>query len=491
MTWLSDIDDAAKSVTCNLLKNDGVNAALWGTIGAAVAAPEPASTVAGAVAGLGLIALQNGCEFDPNSGSPSNPYQKGCGEVEPPGYGFLWVTYSDGNSVRISGTRFTSLRVSTPYMSGGSLSIDFFRTKWPDNEPDNAFNLLHRKGSTYELRLEPGSTCKKQSTSMVPNPPGQVVTGTTTNCNFNVEFQSWYSGPEGVVQPVYKISSENQLRTEGDIVGGCSFNPVIYVGDSGGGRIGGGPPAVGPWNPDWDDGLPGGLSPIQDFVNDLLGGVAGNIIYDKFKELTETPWAGVEYRIDPSCPPSGSDPELPVVIEVPALKGQDAIITRLDALIPLLQAQKDLKQPICRDKPILEGEWRTISFRSEQTSPFGKSRLRKRFRYRSLSGFGLEQLVDYWAGFSFEAGPVCVIHKGASWGTPQVWAATADEGKRVIRHAAGEASIDPDQVGQWIISGSDSSRVGVSDTMNVDTTGGYYWITCRDGSSERPVVAKT
>jgi hypothetical protein len=31
----------------------------------------------------------------------------------------------------------------------------------------------------------------------------------------------------------------------------------------------------------------------------------------------------------------------------------------------------------------------------------------------------------------------------------------------------------------------------VSDTMKVDTTGGYYWITSRDGSDNRPVVALT
>jgi hypothetical protein len=31
----------------------------------------------------------------------------------------------------------------------------------------------------------------------------------------------------------------------------------------------------------------------------------------------------------------------------------------------------------------------------------------------------------------------------------------------------------------------------VSGTMNIDTTGGFYWITDRDGSNGRPVVAKT
>jgi len=30
----------------------------------------------------------------------------------------------------------------------------------------------------------------------------------------------------------------------------------------------------------------------------------------------------------------------------------------------------------------------------------------------------------------------------------------------------------------------------VSDTMRVDTRGGYYWITSRDGSNGKPIVAK-
>ncbi len=142
-------------------------------------------------------------------------------------------------------------------------------------------------------------------------------------------------------------------------------------------------------------------------------------------------------------------------------------------------------------KPVLEGEWRTISFRSDSVSPYGSARLRKRFRYRGQQGFGLGEVVEHWKDFSFQSGPVIVQHAGSSWGTPQVWAATADEGKRVIRHAAGEAGIDPDQDGRWVISGSDSARFGVPDTMRVDTKGGYYWITARDGSDGAPIVAKT
>ena len=168
------------------------------------------------------------------------------------------------------------------------------------------------------------------------------------------------------------------------------------------------------------------------------------------------------------------------------------MLDRLDAISSQLTQHLQWKTPICSPEPVqLEGDFRTISFRSDETSPYGKSRLRKRLRYRSLSGIGLGELVDYWKDFTWEAGSVVVGHVGASWGSPQVWAASADEGKRVLLHAAGEAGIDPNQVGEWRIGSSNSARYGVSGTMRVDTTKGFYWITARDGASERPIVAKT
>ena len=168
----------------------------------------------------------------------------------------------------------------------------------------------------------------------------------------------------------------------------------------------------------------------------------------------------------------------------------NALASQNYEIMRMLQQHLQWKTPICPpETPELEGEFRTISFRSDETSPYGKSRLRKRLRYRSVSGIGLGELVDHWRDFTFEAGPVCVKHTGSPWGSPQVWAATEAEGKRVLLHAAGEAGVDPNQVGRWLIGSSDSSRIGVSGTMRVDTTGGYYWITERDGSNGRPIVA--
>ena len=167
-----------------------------------------------------------------------------------------------------------------------------------------------------------------------------------------------------------------------------------------------------------------------------------------------------------------------------ALAGQNATIMQM------LQQHLLWKTPTCPEEtPELEGDFRTISFRSDETSPYGKSRLRKRLRYRSRSGIGLGELVDYWKDFTWQSGPVCVKHTGSSWGSPQVWASSEAEGKRVLLHAAGEAGVDPNQVGRWRVGRSDSSRIGVSLEMKVDTTGGYYWITERDGSDGRPIVA--
>jgi len=205
---------------------------------------------------------------------------------------------------------------------------------------------------------------------------------------------------------------------------------------------------------------------------------------------------GISYWLYPTCEDPkewglepGEYPELEFPIQT--ANAWEGLAKRIDAVAEMIDWHLTCRQPTCNCAPTLEGEFRTISFRSDDVSPYGKSRLRKRFRYRSVSGLGLDGVVDHWKDFTFQAGPVTVKHVGASWGTITVWASTADEGKRVIRHAAGEAGVDPDQDGRWQIGGSNSARLGVSGTMRVDTKGGYYWITARDGSDHRPLVTKT
>ena len=187
--------------------------------------------------------------------------------------------------------------------------------------------------------------------------------------------------------------------------------------------------------------------------------------------------------------PSFEDPRGPDVPPrpptLPPGPGDD-LKDRLDRIEEQLD---QLKECACPEKPVKEGDARTISFRSDETSPFGKSRLRKRFKYRSQSGLDLAGVVAHWRDFVWEAGPVAVWHSGSSLGSPKVWAATVDEGKRVIRHAGGEAGIDPDQVGEWGVSGSDNPRYGVSLEVGLKVIDGCWSATSRSGPDGYPEAA--
>lgn len=120
----------------------------------------------------------------------------------------------------------------------------------------------------------------------------------------------------------------------------------------------------------------------------------------------------------------------------------------------------------------------------------GERPLRKVLRYRDQTGASLEAHTEHWRGFEWHAGPVCVIHKGADWGVPQVWAASAAEGKRVLRHAASIAGIDPDEVGEWVVTGSLNPRYGRTGTMLVKgLANGAVSVTKRDGPNGLPQVA--
>jgi len=148
-----------------------------------------------------------------------------------------------------------------------------------------------------------------------------------------------------------------------------------------------------------------------------------------------------------------------------------------------------IEQCACgNEKPTLDGEWISTRWVSDSPSPAGTKPLRKLFRYRSKSTRDHNELQAYWSAFVWQAGSVCVIHKGAWWGTPQVWASSADEGKRVIRFAAGEAGIDPDQVGEWLTSNASSPRYGMSGRMRLAEEQGEQWVTRREGPSGLPAL---
>lgn len=183
--------------------------------------------------------------------------------------------------------------------------------------------------------------------------------------------------------------------------------------------------------------------------------------------------------VNPNPPDESPDPILPPPV------ADDRDTDDIEKELEEIKEQLDIiQQCACGDpKPVLLGDWVSIRFVSDGDSPNGLKPLRKLFRYRSQSSRTVQQLRDYWAGFTWEAGSVIVQHKGTWWGTPQVWASSVEEGKRVIRFAATEAGAYPDEDGQWIVTGTAAARYGMPGIMRIQKYQGLDWITARNGPS--------
>jgi len=178
-----------------------------------------------------------------------------------------------------------------------------------------------------------------------------------------------------------------------------------------------------------------------------------------------------------------NDYDLQFNYEVPEECDLLAIAKRLDAIAQMIDVAGLIPYRVCNEKPKLEGTWVSTRWVSDGDSDNSTRRLRKLIRYRSKSDRSTDQLRDYWSAFTWEAGSAIVQHKGAWWGTPQVWAESADEGKRILRFAGEEAGIDPDTEGQWIVSDTGHARYGMSGKMRLAKPRGQYWATRRDGPS--------
>ena len=157
---------------------------------------------------------------------------------------------------------------------------------------------------------------------------------------------------------------------------------------------------------------------------------------------------------------------------------------RVDALARLVQDHLLLPQKTCRG-PKPTGEFVSVNFESGSTIDDRGRRLKKVFRYLDQTAASLEDHVEHWREFTWESGPWCVIHKGLSWGVPQVWAVSPEEGKRVIGHAAAIAGVNlSDPLGSWVVSRSGDLRYGREAEMRVARGRDLVWmVSKRDGPS--------
>lgn len=504
MSNLELLDRAAGNTACQMLGELGRN-----LVGAAVWPLWPAPYRFGAL-GLGalsLLAANYGCPPIQVDNNTNTPQSDGCLEVE--GTGTVWYkilgtvdpqVYKYHSRIYDNWTKITSTDV---IVSDGKSCVQV------KGETNNGVEVITDCGfnnqainEAYRFWLVPneGSSCKRTTDDPHELPPDfdkpYPYFDIQTECTYNVQivgfvqFSQW-----GPTKPVFRISAggEGSGRASGGVIGGCNFQPVIYV-EGNDGTGGGEPPIIipepNPLPPPPPDGRPWWLEPLLT----ILGGTVINQIINQLRESFPPVEPAGSFTLGAPCDfdEEGNHLERTWVFE------QSSAMQRLHshqvAMMEMLQQHLNWKTPTCGndtpEKPPLEGDWVTTRWQSDEKMDHSDRRLRKLFRYRSKSSRDLVQLSGYWESFSWRAGPVCVRHTGAWWGDPQVWAESAEEGKRVIRHAAAEAGIDPDQVGRWAVSGSRSPRYGMSGTMRIHVHKGFPWVSSRDGASWPNYLAK-
>ena len=500
MSNLELLDRAAAATMCQILQvggyamvNTGV-ASLW----ASGTGLLPLS--AGA---LTLLAANYACGEMPMGGTEPNPNLDGCQEVS--GYGDLevsvdgqWIlAFPPGNSQHVDGTNAVEITDQYVYQSPDGRWVSYIGWRVQNGGATSSTQYASQNeevARSFKWRITPTEgTCIRGSNEPQPLPPEATepiqYTDNITNCNYTVTLQGFAQESEGgAVNPVLLIESASGTRSGGGVMGGCNFPPTIYMPPGGGGGDGVYVPVPSPI-PGPDGGVPWWVPALAG----ALGGALANQVIDAINDALAPTFDPATFTLTAPCEVDDNGVALTRTWEFLEGSFQERMNAHQVALMEILQQHLNWKTPTCdcneSDPP--EGDFRTISFRSDETSPYGKSRLRKRFRYRSVSGNDLGAVVDHWKDFSFEGGPYRVRWIGGSWGTVEVWAASEAEGKRVIQHAAAEAGFDPFENGRWSTRATSSARLGVRGAMRVDTTGGYYWITARDGSDQRPMVAKT
>lgn len=487
MTFAENLARAAATATCSWF-NTGGNTALSTVLvnGVITTGLNPATVTTG----LGLLALSYGCSYDPNNPGPLPPTNEVDVCREAVG-GYINVRRLEpGNPTPID--TWTSIVRFSAYRRTGVTSDgknDLYEIGYTNSagftQPGGTF--AYPKGTTWQWSLSAGATCK--TPAPVPGPTGHLDPVThhdSTGCDIKVEHLAWNLLPDGRMQPVLKMSPVATARTTGGVIGGCNWEPVIYVGPPAGGPPGGGGGGgIIPWLP------PSGAGP--NWWIDAIQGVLEGTVEAALEKLFETKFQPDTYRLVSVCETDaqGEPVSQERRVDIPALPAFEAVVARVDALTELIQGLKDFKQPICRTRPQLTGEWVTVNFISDDDSPAGERPLRKVFRYRDQTSASQDDHVAHWQGFSWQAGPVMVVHKGASWGTPKVWAQTPAEGKRVIRHAATIAGVDTEAPGtQWIVSGASDPRYGQSGTMRVSTKGGVFHVSKRPTPDGLPLVPR-
>lgn len=493
MTFAQNLDRAAGAAVCNWLGPGGGTSALMPFVVAGLMTP--GGQVPAAAAGLGLLALNIGCAFDPNGIADGNqPYLTGCSKVSS-GYLFLVGVRpagQGGNFEFVTGTYWVEI-----------LSVERIGGRWEISYRDTGGRLLKHYASfeftSFTTRLAPGAVCAGDGSGGIgpaPHLPPYRYDGGDAECDMDVEFQAWLQESDGTVRPVLKISAASPAaRASGGVISGCNFAPVLYVGGGGGG--GDKPPWWTPFlpGPDGPNGEPWWWRLLKGIGDAALEFAVAAVLQKTLDAFFAEKLPGTVYRLTGVCETNAQGEPIDVAREkvIPELPILEGIAARLDALPTLTQGLKDLKQPTC-PAPLhapYDGPSITVRFLSTENTPDGGRPLRKDFSYRDRLRSPLEDHAAHWLNFTWASGPWIVFSTGMPWGKPRVWAASPQEGERVLRHAAAIAGVDLDSPAHQFVSRetfNNRHRYSFNMRLRRDANG-RPWVTTRDDADGFPEIS--
>ena len=472
-----DWNRVGEQATCQMLEASGGTAAaiaagsaitgqIWGVVG-------------GGVGLLAATAVSNyiGCGDPPNPNVPNNGAYSGCWKVA--GNGCM-----DVNAVDVDGDRFQFVQARQWL---GSTLVE----PYPNGQPKQIFRYIDCDGNEQENDTDgtyrfigtpyPDSTCDGDTPPPLPPiPPVPVPDPDGGSCVFNVKVVDAYINGSG------GMSIKYESCPSGD---GCPLTECNYFWYHGDGTTQPTPPT-----PPTPEPLPPrpepqpNYEPILDDIKECACAEPPEPPNPDFP--VDLPSWSEEFKAVCNLDPQGN-PEEVTFNSASASKASEALsalANNQQLLIKVMQQALNWKTPICSTTPTpVTGHLVSIHFESLETSPNGKCRLRKLFRYRSQSSRTLAQIASYWEGFQWQAGPFVVGHTDAAWGTVQVWAESVAEGQRVIRKAGTEAGVDPDTSGEWRTGSSDDPRYGMPGTMRIQRLEDGDWITSRRGPNGLPL----
>ena len=462
MSIVEYLQENWKSITCQTLNAAG-EAGVYASIASRFTKNKWVNIFAVASSGLGVAATIAGCGI-PEENLPVNPWwdeDDRCTGVV--GSGQLFVEENSENGV-------SKHERSNPNAAVRIISVtepDFGKTRCTYENVNGEVVVSNwessdRYGSTFTWFIHPGrnSYCDGYE-PVFPDydgqpigPPIAVPKQEDEECTWTILPMNSYIDRRGVYHTLYKVTPTPY-----------DCGKEFYYWDTDGG------PAIGPpYDPLIE---PPNVSDGAD-IPDLPA--ATYVLYGNCEKAED--WG--------EDPEDFEQPE--IEYEIAAQGGIEGLAARLDAIALMVSWNNWLRTPTCNcSKPQLEGRWVTAQWISDHESVDSDMRLRKRTRWRTKSSRTDFQLAEFFDQFWWDAGPICVGHKGGWWGTPQVWAKSYEEGQRVIREIGREAGLDPDLVGEWWSSASSNPRYGRGGRMRLRQIEGIHWISSRDGPDMLPM----